>query len=209
MLLANQNEFKSLNKAKLIKFYKITIRVISMYWVSTLATADISSDSFSELSSEADNSEVSNDVTPSVVATEQLPLTLASTLVPSQKIVSPKLPDTSDQLIQVTLALALVVGLIYGAAWLFKRTKGLAPSSGIPMKTLSVLPMGVKEKIILVEVGGKQLLLGMTPHQINTLATFDEPIIDTTLGNDKPFSSRLKEMLNNNQKQNKDTGLNE
>ncbi len=89
-----------------------------------------------------------------------------------------------------------MLGLIYGAAWLVKRNKGFSPSAGIPMKTLSVLPMGVKEKIVLIEVGGKQILLGMTPHQINTLATFDEPIIDTTLQNDKPFSVRLKEMLN-------------
>jgi flagellar protein FliO/FliZ len=170
-----------------------------MYWVSTLATADISSEFFGELSSEANELTATNEVAPSIPATGQL----ASTLGSSQKIVSPKLPDTSDQLIQVTLALALVVGLIYGAAWLFKRSKGLSPSSGIPMKTLAVLPMGVKEKIILVEVGGKQLLLGMTPHQINTLATFDEPIIDTTLNNDKPFSSRLKEILNNNQQKNK------
>jgi flagellar protein FliO/FliZ len=159
-----------------------------MYWVSMLATADISSDSFGELSTEANG---------------QSPSTLSSTLAPSQKIASPQLPDTSDQLIQVTLALALVVGIIYGAAWLFKRSKVLTPSSGIPMRTLSVLPMGVKEKIILVEVGGKQLLLGMTPHQINTLATFDEPIVDASLNNDKPFSYRLKEMLNNTQQKNK------
>jgi flagellar protein FliO/FliZ len=159
-----------------------------MYWVSMLTTADISSDSFGELSTETNGLSSS---------------TLSSTVAPSQKIVSPQLPDTSDQLIQVTLALALVVGVIYGAAWLFKRSKVLSPSSGIPMRILSVLPMGVKEKIILVEVGGKQLLLGMTPHQINTLATFDEPIVDASLNNDKPFSYRLKEMLNNTQQKNK------
>lgn len=124
--------------------------------------------------------------------------TQSSTVAASQQVEPPKLPDSADQLIQVTLALALVVGLIYGVAWLIKRNKGFAPSAGIPMKTLSVLPMGVKEKIILVEVGGKQILLGMTPSNINTLATFDEPIVDPSLGNDKPFSSRLKDLLNQN-----------
>lgn len=117
-------------------------------------------------------------------------------IAPSKTITPPGLPNSSDQLIQVTLALALVVGLIYGVAWLIKRNKGFSPTSGIPMKTLSVLPMGVKEKIILIEVGGKQILLGMTPSNINTLATFDEPIIDASLQNDKPFSTRLKDMLN-------------
>jgi flagellar protein FliO/FliZ len=136
-----------------------------MYWVSALATANVSN------------------------GTENL---TKETVDQSLAIES---PPTLSSTIDVTLALALVVGLIYGAAWLFKRSKGLSQSTGIPMRTLSVLPMGVKEKIVLVEVGGKQILLGMTPHQINTLATFDEPIVDTSLQNDKPFSSRLKEML--------------
>jgi flagellar protein FliO/FliZ len=160
-----------------------------MYWVSALATANVSNGT-ENLTKETVDQSLAIESPPTLSST-----TLSSTIGASKKIEPPKLPDTSDQIIDVTLALALVVGLIYGAAWLFKRSKGLSQSTGIPMRTLSVLPMGVKEKIVLVEVGGKQILLGMTPHQINTLATFDEPIVDTSLQNDKPFSSRLKEML--------------
>jgi flagellar protein FliO/FliZ len=75
------------------------------------------------------------------------------------------------------------------------------PANGFPMKTLGVLPMGVKEKILLVEVGDKQILLGMTPQNINTLAIFDEPIIDATFKKESAFSSKLKHILDK-------TGLN-
>ncbi len=108
---------------------------------------------------------------------------------------SPALPSSSEQLVQVSLALIAVLFVIYAIAWLLKRNNSLNGLVNLPMKTVAALPMGTKEKIVLIEVGGKQILLGLTAHNINTLATFDEPIIDTTLKSHKPFSSRLKEMM--------------
>ena len=108
----------------------------------------------------------------------------------------PAVPNTQDQLIEVTIALLGIIALIYGVAWLIKRNRNLMPSTGIPMKTLGVLPMGVKEKVILVEIGGKQLLLGMTANSINTLAEFDEPVVTAPIDQETPFSKKLKELLN-------------
>lgn len=104
-------------------------------------------------------------------------------------------PNSQDQLIQVSLALAAVVALIYLVAWFVKRKQGVHGISNIPMKTLGVLPMGVKEKIILVEVGGKQILLGMTASNINTLASFDEPIVEAKSSSTVSFSQKLKDIL--------------
>lgn len=181
-----------------------------MYWVSMQSVAnenETKKTMTTELSDKTLDGSVSEQESLNKSEISREPLSLlglkntsneTTTLVSSQQVTPPVLPDTTDQLIHVTLALALVVGLIYGAAWLIKRSKGFAPSTGIPMKTLSVLPMGVKEKIILVEVGGKQILLGMTPSNINTLATFDEPIVDPTLTSENTFSARLKDMLGQN-----------
>jgi len=114
-----------------------------------------------------------------------------STPLPAQ----PVIPSSQDQLIEVVIALGIVLALIYGLAWLVKRKQVVTGLTNVPMKTLGVLPMGVKEKIILVEVGGKQLLLGMTPTNINTLATFDEPIIDVKEQHSRSFSQKLKSIL--------------
>jgi len=108
---------------------------------------------------------------------------------------APPLPSSQDQLIQVTLSLIAVLAVIYAVAWLIKRNRGVQGLSGLPMKTLAVLPMGVKEKIVLIEVGGKQILLGMTAHNINALATFDEPVLVIKEKHTKGFADRLKEIM--------------
>lgn len=79
---------------------------------------------------------------------------------------------------QVVLGLLLVVGTIFALAWLSRRLGGALPGNGRNMKILGVLPLGTKEKIVLVEVGGQQLMLGVTPGQINTLQVFTEPVIN-------------------------------
>lgn len=122
-------------------------------------------------------------------------LVSSSVLAQAQSVASPAVPSTSDQLIHVTIALSAVLLVIYGLAWLIKRNKGLTGLDKMPMKTLAILPMGVKEKLVLIEIGNKQILLGMTASNINTLATFDEPVYQATESNSISFSARLKEML--------------
>lgn len=117
---------------------------------------------------------------------------------------APAIPSSQDQLIQVSLALAVVLGLIYAIAWLVKRKQMVQGFTNIPMKTIGVLPLGVKEKIILVEVGGKQILLGMTASSINTLAEFDEPIIDASEKQVHSFSQKLKAIMAQTNKESTD-----
>ncbi|MCE2680172.1 MAG: flagellar biosynthetic protein FliO [Burkholderiales bacterium] len=67
-------------------------------------------------------------------------------------------------------ALVLVLGLMLGLAWALKKfgiTRTLTGNHFI--KTLAVMSLGAREKIALVEVGETWLVLGITPHAINTL----------------------------------------
>ncbi|WP_396587195.1 flagellar biosynthetic protein FliO [Bermanella sp. R86510] len=109
----------------------------------------------------------------------------------------PHMPDTQEQIITIIFALIAVVALIYAIAWLAKRKHAFGGTTRLPMKTIAVLPMGVKEKIVLIEVGSKQILLGMTPQNINTLATFDEPIIVNDNQDTPDFSHKLMQILSN------------
>ena len=108
---------------------------------------------------------------------------------------APQIPNTQDQLLQVTLGLAVVVASIYLVAWLIKRNRTLTGFSNDAIKTLAILPLGIKEKVILIEVGGKQLLLGVTPDSINTLASYDEPIVSNEKAVPVAFSKKLKEIF--------------
>lgn len=83
-----------------------------------------------------------------------------------------------DSLGKVVLMLVVVIALILALAWLLNKTKSLrfvGSQQGV-IKTLAVMPLGVKEKVALVQVGDKQLILGITSQQINCLGELDTPL---------------------------------
>lgn len=88
--------------------------------------------------------------------------------------------SASASLIQVTLALMLMVGLILGLAWLARRFGQPLFQQNKHLRLIASLSLGVKEKIILVEVEGKQLVLGVTPQQITSLHVIDNPLKEST-----------------------------
>ncbi len=88
--------------------------------------------------------------------------------------------SASASLIQVTLALMLMVGLILGLAWLARRFGQPLFQQNKHLRLVASLSLGVKEKIILVEVEGKQLVLGVTPQQITSLHVIDNPLKEST-----------------------------
>lgn len=70
----------------------------------------------------------------------------------------------------------LVLALIIGLAWALKKTR-LVPQMGRPdFKVLLTLPVGYKEKLMVVQAGEQQLLLGVTAQQITFLQTIDPPL---------------------------------
>lgn len=91
---------------------------------------------------------------------------------------SPK-TSTTSQLANLIGGLALILVLIYGLSWFVKRFAqgGFMQNSSIKM--LSSMPLGTRERLMLVEVGGKQILLGVTAAQINSLHVFDEPVVQS------------------------------
>ncbi len=83
---------------------------------------------------------------------------------------------TSPGLFGAVFALLLVLGLIVGLGWLLKRMpgSGFRPAAGL--KLVASLPLGAKERVVVVEVAGQQLLLGVTAGGINALHTLDTPL---------------------------------
>jgi flagellar protein FliO/FliZ len=97
-------------------------------------------------------------------------------------------PSGVASLGQVTLALALVLAVIFVAAWLLRRVRGFGrPASGA-LDILADLPVGQKERAVLVRVGTTQLLLGVAPGRVTTLHVLAEPvsIVPPTGGNTGP-----------------------
>lgn len=55
------------------------------------------------------------------------------------------------------------------------------------------LALGTRERAVMVEVAGQQLLLGVTPGQVTTLHVFDVPVIGANAGdkNESGYKSEI------------------
>lgn len=80
-------------------------------------------------------------------------------------------------LLSVITALFGIVVLIFAIAWFVKRFGQGGFTQNQHIKIIAAMPLGTRERIVLIEVGGQQLLLGITAAAINTLHVFDEPVV--------------------------------
>jgi len=83
-------------------------------------------------------------------------------------------------LFQVFGSLLLVFGCIFGLIFLLKKMNGVPSNQNTPVRILGVTRIGAREKILLIEAGNQQLLVGIAAGNIRTLHTFDEPIVDSS-----------------------------
>jgi flagellar protein FliO/FliZ len=74
-------------------------------------------------------------------------------------------------LLQATMGLAVVLALIWGAAWIARRLLPRGASSRSPIKLVATLALGQRERVVVVEFGDDWLLLGVAPGQVNALHT--------------------------------------
>ncbi|MBE0485306.1 flagellar biosynthetic protein FliO [Marinobacter sp.] len=104
-------------------------------------------------------------------------------------------PDTVATIMSLGVGLLAVIAVIYGCAWLIRRMNGMTGMNNNAIKVVSVLAIGARERIALVEVGGQQILLGITPSTIRTLQVFDEPVVDAANPPSSEFARRLQGMI--------------
>lgn len=87
------------------------------------------------------------------------------------------LPATSPvglgELAQVVGALALVVVLIFGLAVAAKRMRLGRGVSGRHLKVVDALALGARERLLLVDVAGERVLLGLAGGRIERLHVLD------------------------------------
>ncbi|ARN76446.1 flagellar biosynthetic protein FliO [Oceanicoccus sagamiensis] len=98
--------------------------------------------------------------------------------------------------------LVLIVFLIITIGWLIRRVGGVPMMGGQAMKVNAVLSLGTREKVVLVDIGDKQVLLGVAPGRISHIQSFDEPVVSNTVNTESSadFSSTIKNLLQQNKR---------
>ncbi len=82
---------------------------------------------------------------------------------------------TEAAILRVLASLVLIVLLILALAWMARRRGWLQGRAQTPVRVLGSTRVGVRAHILIVEMEGQRLVLGVTPAQINHLATLSAP----------------------------------
>ncbi|MFC0693771.1 flagellar biosynthetic protein FliO [Paraburkholderia humisilvae] len=83
-------------------------------------------------------------------------------------------------ILQTLIGLAVVIALVFGCAWLARRL-GLQPGQrGGLVKTIGGTSLGGKERVAVVEIGDRWLVLGAAPGNVRLL--YDMPAGSTHAG---------------------------
>lgn len=111
----------------------------------------------------------------------------------------------SAQLLQLVMGLLLVIGLIFLLAWIVRRVQQSLPVKGSQraISLLATQALGPRDRLLLVQVGKEQILLGLTPGTIVPLHVLQEPVEVTGTEPNVPsaFAQRLTKVLKNSAKE--------
>ncbi|WP_434604967.1 flagellar biosynthetic protein FliO [Pseudomonas sp. R1-7] len=111
----------------------------------------------------------------------------------------------AGQLAQLVLGLLVVLGLIFFLAWMLRRVQQAGPAGkGQVIDIVGSRALGPRDRLVLVQVGNEQILLGLSPGSITALHVLKEPVqVPTTEQATPEFAQRLMELLGKDQKDKK------
>lgn len=85
-------------------------------------------------------------------------------------------PISSPYLLKLTGGLLLIVALIFLLAWLMKKFNLNQQSQSGLIRIIAGLSIGTRDRIVLLQIGEEQILLGLTPGRIEKLHTLAQPL---------------------------------
>lgn len=109
------------------------------------------------------------------------------------------------QLAQMVFGLLLVVGLIFFLAWLLRRMQSTAVKGGQVIEIVGSRAIGPRDRLLLVQVGKEQILIGHTPGSIEALHVLAEPVEvpENACQATPEFAQRLMELMGKDPKDKK------
>lgn len=85
-------------------------------------------------------------------------------------------PQAPTYLLRLVLGLALVLATVFVLGWLLKRLGGTMTGRSGPVRVIGSAPVGQRERVVLIEVGGEQLLVGVAPGSVRSLHVLAETV---------------------------------
>jgi len=78
--------------------------------------------------------------------------------------------DPGSGLWQLFLGLGMVLAMLAGSLWLLKKLVAPRGENAGLLRVVGATAVGTRERVVVVEVGGTWLVLGVAPGQVSALA---------------------------------------
>ena len=105
---------------------------------------------------------------------------------------------SSGNIAQIVFSLLLVLAAIVLVAWMLKRMNMVQQSHGNLLKVLGAVPIGQRERIVLVEIKDTWLVVGVGPGQIRTLHSLQKTegsATDLLPAETRPSANKFADLL--------------
>ena len=105
-------------------------------------------------------------------------------------------PVSPSYMIKLTGGLLLVVAIIFSIAWMLKRLNLTQQSQSGILRIVAGLSVGTRDRIVLMQVGDEQILVGLSPGRMEKLHTLSQPVsVEENVNTMPPFAQQLNELL--------------
>ncbi|MEC5386936.1 flagellar biosynthetic protein FliO [Uliginosibacterium sp. H3] len=109
------------------------------------------------------------------------------------------MPSMASSVAQMIFGLVIVLAALFGVLAMLRKLQGGRTHLVGGLKVIGATSVGPRERVVLVTVGSKVLVLGVTPGRVNALHTLEAselplaPEPSPAAPND--FAARLRQML--------------
>lgn len=104
-------------------------------------------------------------------------------------------PMSSSYLLQLFFGLLVVIVCIVALSWFIKKMNKFQSLTDYPLKIVGGLSIGNREKVVLLQVGDEQLLIGVAQGNVSKLHVLDKNIEINAANANNNFSDKLKKVM--------------
>jgi flagellar protein FliO/FliZ len=97
--------------------------------------------------------------------------------------------------LSVLLGLLAVLAIIAVLAWALRHLFRVGVGAEGLVRVLGSTSLGARERVVLLQVGGEQVLVGVAPGRVQTLHVLDEPVTLPAPGEAPGFQAQLARFL--------------
>ena len=91
------------------------------------------------------------------------------------------------QFLQAVAGLAVVLAAIAGSAWLMRRVVRVHASSGSPLTLRATLPVGPRERVMVLEIENTWIVVGVAPGRVSPLHALPKGSVAPAAGSAAPL----------------------